>query len=88
MPNITDLGIERPKTDGKMTYLEKIYIDEAILQKLRRKGVYQSYMHNIYNLIVGQTNGQLQDTVASDAIFQAFKTDQYVISYLMILKRI
>ena len=37
MPNITDLGTERLKTDGEMTYLEKKNIDEAIRQKLRKK---------------------------------------------------
>ena len=60
MPTITDLGIERPETDGEMTYLEKNNINEFIRQKLRKKDVYQLDMHNIYNLIVGQTNKQLQ----------------------------
>ena len=59
MPTITELGTERPKTDGEMTYLEKKNIDEAIRQKLRKKDVYESDMHKIYNLIVGQTNEQL-----------------------------
>ena len=59
MPTITELGTERPKTDGDMTYLEKKNIDEAILQNLRKKDVYESDMHKIYNLIVGQTNEQL-----------------------------
>ena len=44
-----------------MTYLENNNIDEAIRQKLRKKDVYESDMHNIYNLIVGQTNEQLQE---------------------------
>ena len=39
MPNITELGTERPKTDGEMTYLEKKNTDEAIRQKLRKKEV-------------------------------------------------
>ena len=43
-------------------------------------------MHKIYNLIVGQTNEQLQDKAASDTTFQAVKTDQYPIGYMMILK--
>ena len=47
MPTITDLGIERPKTDGEMTYLNKNNIDEAIRQKLRKKDVYKSDMHKI-----------------------------------------
>ena len=56
MPIIAELGTERPKTDGEMTYLEKKNINEAIRQKLRKKDVYESDMHKIYNLIVGQTN--------------------------------
>ena len=88
MPTITDLGIKRPKTDGEMTYLEKNNIDEAIRQKLRKKDVYESDMNKIYNLIVGQTNEQLQEKAGSDATLQAFKTDRYPIGYLMILKRI
>ena len=76
MPTITDLGIERPKTDGEMTYLEKNNIDEAIRQKLRKKDFYKSDMHNIYNLVVSQTNEQLQEKAASDATFQAVKTDR------------
>ena len=43
-------------------------------------------MHKIYNLIVGQTNEQLQDKAESDATFQAVKTDQDPIGYLMILE--
>ena len=45
-------------------------------------------MHKIYNLIVGQTNEQLQEKAASDTTFQAVKTDQDPIVYLMILKKI
>ena len=71
-----------------MTYLEKKNINEAIHKKLRNKDVYESYMHKIYNLIVGQTNEHLQDKAASDATFQAVKTDRDPIGYLMILKRI
>ena len=56
MPTITDLGTGHPKPDGEMTYLEKKNIDEAIRQNLRKKDVYESDMHKIYNLIVGQTN--------------------------------
>ena len=88
MPTITELGTERPKTDGEMTYLEKKNINEAILQKLRKKDIYESDMHKIYNLIVGQTNEQLQEKAASDATFQAVKTDRDPICYLMILKKI
>ena len=88
MPTITQFGTERPKTDGEMTYLEKNNIDEAIRQKLWKKDVYKSDMHKIYNLIVLQTNEQLQEKAALDATFQEVKTDRYPIGYLMILKRI
>ena len=71
-----------------MTYLEKKSINESIRQKLRKKDVYKSYMHKIYNLIVVQTNEQLQEKAASDTTFQAVKTDRYPIGYLMILNRL
>ena len=58
MPTITELGTERPKTDGEMTCLKKKNIDESIHQNLRKKDVYESDMHKIYNLIVGKTNEQ------------------------------
>ena len=87
MPTITDLGIERPKTDGYMTYLEKKIIDEAIRQKLGKKYAYESDMHKKYNIIVGQTNKQLQEKAALEATFRAVKTDRDPIGYLMILKR-
>ena len=45
-------------------------------------------MHKIYNLIVGQTNEELQEKAASDATFQAVNTDRDPIGYLMILKKI
>ena len=41
IPTITDLGIERPKIDGEMTYLEKNNTDEAIRQILRKKDFYE-----------------------------------------------
>ena len=75
MPTITELGTERLKTDGDMTYLDKKNINEAIRQKLRKKDVYESDMHKIYNLIVGQTNEQLKEKAASDVTFQVVKTD-------------
>ena len=60
MPTIIpDTGTKRPKTDGKMTYLKKNNIDKDIHQKLRKKDVYETDMHNIYNIIVGQTNKKL-----------------------------
>ena len=88
MPTITELGTKRPKSDGEMTYLEKKCFDEAICQNLRKKDVYKSDMHKIYNLLVGQTNEQLQEKAASEDTFQAVKTDQDPIGYLMILKKI
>ena len=71
-----------------MTYLEKKNIDEAIRQNLRKKYVYETYMHKIYNLIVSQTKEQLQEKAASGAPFQAVKSDQDPVGYLMILKSI
>ena len=47
IPTITYLGIEHPKTDGEMTYLEKRNIHEAIRQKLSNNCVYESDMHKI-----------------------------------------
>ena len=86
MPNITDFGTDRPKTDGDMTYLKNNNTNEAIRKKLRKKDVYGSDMHKIYNFVVGQTNEQLKEKVASDATLQAVNTDQVPIGYLMILK--
>ena len=45
-------------------------------------------MHKIYNLIVGQTNEELQEKAAPDATFQVVKTDLDPIGYLLILKKI
>ena len=78
---ITDLGIERPKTDGEMTYLKQKNIDDAIRQKLRKKDVYESDMHNIYNIIVVQTNKHLQEKAELDATLQEVNTDRYLIGY-------
>ena len=71
-----------------MTDLKKNNLDEAIRQKPRNKDVYESDMHKIYNLIVGQTNEQLQEKASSDATLQAVNTDKYRIGYLMILNRL
>ena len=49
-------GIESTKIDAEMTYLEKKNIDESMQQNLMKKDVYKSDMHNIYNIILGQTN--------------------------------
>ena len=71
---IPDTGAERPKTGREMTYTRKKNIDEAIRQKLSNKDVYETYMHNIYNIIVGQKNEKLQEKAARDASFQGFKS--------------
>ena len=73
---IPDTGVERPKTDAYMIYLEKKNIDEAIHQKLIKKDAYETDMHKIYHLIAGQKNEQIQERTASDANFQAVKTSQ------------
>ena len=44
-------------------------------------------MQKIYNLIVVQKNEQLQDKAAPDTTFQAVKTIQDPIEYLLILKK-
>ena len=89
IPTITpDTGTDRPKTYRKITYLEKNNIDEVICQKLSKKDVYETDMHNIYNIILGQTTYQLQDKAASYATFQEVKSGQDLIGYLMILKKL
>ena len=54
------MGIERPKTDTDRTYLKNKNIDKDINKKLRKKGAYETNKRNIYNLIFGQINKQLQ----------------------------
>ena len=85
---IPDTVDGRPKTDGEITYLKKNNIDEAICQKLRKKDVYKTEIHKIYNILVGQTNEQFQDKATSDTTFQEVKSGRYPIGYLMILKKI
>ena len=59
MPTIiSDTGVECPDTDADMNYLEKKNIDKAICQKSSNKDVYETVIHNIYNIIVGQTNNK------------------------------
>ena len=41
--------------------------------------MYETDMHKIYNLIVGQTNYQLKEKAESDATFQAVKIGKYPI---------
>ena len=89
MPTITpDTGVKRPNTDAEMTYLKKRNIEEAICHKPRKKDVYETEMKKIYNLIVVHTNYQLHEKAASDATFQAAKTCQDPIGYLMIPKEL
>ena len=61
---ISGSGIERPKTYAEITYTNKKNIDEDKRQNLRKKDAYDSDMHKIYNLIVGQTNEELQEKAA------------------------
>ena len=81
-------GDERTKTDTKMTYLKNNNIDDAIHQKLRKRDKYETDMYDIYNLIVGQTNEQIQEKVVSDATYKEVKASQYPIGYLNILKKL
>ena len=74
---IHDLFIKLPKIYAEMTYLENNNTNEAIRKNPGNKDVYESGMHNIYNLVVGQTNETLQEKSESDATFQAVNTDQY-----------
>ena len=46
---------------------------------MRKKDVYESDMHKIYNIVVGKTNKQLQEKAAPVATFQAVKDYQYPI---------
>ena len=84
MPTIApDTGAESPKTDRERIYLKKRNIEEAICQKLSNKGVYETYMKKIYNIIVGQKNKQIQEKAASDATFQAVKSVRDPTGYLI-----
>ena len=85
---ITDTGVDRPNTDAEMAYLNKKNNYKSICQKLRKTYVYETDMRNIYDIIVGQTNEQLQDKTALDATLQAVNTGQDPIRYLMILKNL
>ena len=85
---VPDTVVESPKTDTEITYLKKKNIDEAIGYKLGNKDVYETNINNIYNIIVGQTNANIQENAASDATFQAVNTGREPIGYLMILKNL
>ena len=81
-------GAKHPKTGVEMTYLENKSIDRDICQKLMKKDIYEKDMHNIYSLIVGQTNKQLHKKVALESTTQAVKTGQEPIGYIMIPKKL
>ena len=89
MPTIIpDTGVERPEIDSEMTYLKKKSIGKAIRQKLRKKYLYKTYMHNIYNITVGHTNYKIKKKAVSDATFWAVKTGRDAIGYFIILKKL
>ena len=71
-----------------MTYLENKNVDNSIPQKLRNKDLYETDMHNIQNIIVRETNKQLQYKAASSATFQAVKIGRYLVRYLVIIKKL
>ena len=57
MKTITpDTVFKCTKTDAEVTYLENKNIGEAIRHKLRKKYVYKTDMHKIYNIIMVHTN--------------------------------
>ena len=58
---LPDTVTKGPKTDMKMVCLIKKSIEESLHKKLSIKDVYETDMHKIYNLIVGQINDQLQE---------------------------
>ena len=85
---IPETGADRPKTDADMTYPKNKNIDKAIRHKLRKKDVYETDMHKIYNCIVGKTDEKLQNKAESDTTLQAFNTGRYHIGYFIILKKL
>ena len=68
-----NMVVQHPNTDVDITYLKNKSIDEYIHQKLRNKDVYETDMHNIYNLIVGQKNKQLKEKAAYYTTFHVVK---------------
>ena len=57
---VTDTGVKCPKNVAKMTYIKNKNIYEAI-QRMRKKGEYETDIHKNYNIIVEHTNKQLQE---------------------------
>ena len=70
---IPDTGVVYPKTDAEMNHIKNKNTDVAICQKRRKKDVYETYMYNIYNIIVGQTNKKIQEKSESGYTLQAVK---------------
>ena len=71
LPTITpDMVFNHPKSDSDITYLKKKNINKPIQQKQRKKYVYERDNHNIYNLILGQTNEKLRENEASTAPYR------------------
>ena len=50
---IYETGTKCPKTEAEITYLNNNNIDEAIFQKLKKKAMYETEIHKIYNIVVG-----------------------------------
>ena len=89
MPTIIpDTSAKRLKMNVEMTYLKNNIIGKAIRQKLRKKYLYKTYMHNIYNITVGHTNYKIKKKAVSDATFWAVKTGRDAIGYFIILKKL
>ena len=63
-------------------------IAKAIHQTLRKKDVYETDMHKIYNIILGQTNEQLQENAALESTSKVVKIGQDPIGYVMILRNL
>ena len=61
MPKIIpDTGTKSPNSEREMKFLEKQNIYKAIHQELGKKDVYETDVHKINNIILGQTNEKLQ----------------------------
>ena len=56
-----------------MTHHKNKNIHKSTRQKLRKNDVYQTKMHNIYNLIFDHTNKQLQEKAALGVTYQVVK---------------
>ena len=52
--------VKRPKMEAYITHLKKKKNYTTIHKKLRKKGVYETDIHKIYNNILGHKNKQVQ----------------------------